>query len=278
MTALWQLVEKLSHDEERGLRKGDQVEVRTRRAVVKRQEPNWNTFSYAPFKGPTRVVAEYLKFDTIRKQWAAEPEKGKKPSMTRPYKPPAAGAALLVRYQGSTVLVPLEDVDEHIPAGRRKLAAGVQSTADLMERRQPDVAPQVAEPPRSRHYAPNGNYRIAPPDKMASSRHRRRRSGREQPFIDPEDFVSRAESFEPFGAMFEIAFPATRLANPQGLRYTAQPIGPGRGVGTSPSASPPPEYPYDVYVDGPTIKKRKYGKKPQKVGAGSMVARPVGRP
>lgn len=54
----------------------------------------------------------------------------------------------------------------------------------------------VAEPSRqSSALSPLGGYKAPARDKMASGRKSRRKSGREQPFIDPEDFAITASRF-----------------------------------------------------------------------------------
>jgi hypothetical protein len=81
-----------------------------------------------------------------------------------------------------------------------------------------------------------------------------------------------------FDSLFEIITPPSPpAAYPTSLAYTGVPVGSARGVGVSPSASQfvPPSDParHENYVDGPTIKSRKRGSSPGRIGGGKVVQR-----
>jgi len=116
--------ERLSHEDSRTLRKGDQVVVRTSRAVAMHPGQGWHIHTLAAFDGPPEVTAEYIKFDVIPYQWAAVPKGSTSASMLTPYKPKSPGSALKVKYQDEVLLVPLEDVQSRTSdRGRAKTQA-----------------------------------------------------------------------------------------------------------------------------------------------------------
>ena len=84
--------------------------------------------------------------------------------------------------------------------------------------------------------------------------------------------VTLPENREHFGSLFELIAPG-RGGKANKFAYTAQPMGPGHGVGISPSAAPADREAgrHQYVVDGPTIRKSKPGYKPVRAGAGSMV-------
>lgn len=229
------LDEALSAPESRALRRGDTLSVMTRRAAVKVQKGR-DPFTIEPFKGPRVIEAEYVRDNAIPfARW-----RGKGTS------------AYEVRWRGQSILVPRADAQERRSSSRQALVADVNRTQEsLSGSRTPVMGRRDSRSPLS----PLGGYRIPSTDRMSASRKKKRRSGREQPFIDPEDF-----------SFTEIVTPQTSLGkHPVGLALTTQPVGSLHGVGVSPSAASRDRHSNYLDYNG-LIKKRKRGKKQHGLG------------
>ena len=166
---------------------------------------------------------------------------------------------------------------------KKQEAVWLSRAADLLERGRLDElagllreygSPVVAEPRRSAHFSPKGGWRVPPVDRMAAGRSKKKGSGREQPFIDPKDFKA-FEGYIPLSAII----PESRGGRTDKLLFTAQPVGAGRGVGTSPSASPADREAgrHQNVMRLGVVRRSKPGYKPTRAGAGSMVPALAGR-
>lgn len=136
-------------------------------------------------------------------------------------------------------------------------------------------SPVVAEPRRSAAFSPKGGWRVSQVDRMESARGKKKRSNREQPFIDPKDFRAYESRLIPLSSLL----PEHRGGRTDKLLFTSQPVGAGRGVGTSPSASPADREAgrHQNVMQLGVVRRSKPGYKPTRAGAGSMVPAPAGR-
>lgn len=162
----------------------------------------------------------------------------------------------------------------------------------------------MPDPQRAPYFAPMAGYRLIPTDPMASSRHVRRPSGREQRFVlagDPSAEKPSPRRYEPakdaarrvaggaavvarpvreggqraapaLSSLFEIIAPEPRMGAPFS-GYPSIPVGSLRGVGVSPSASPADREAgrHQVVVGRDGIpRKRRSGSKPMRAGYGTL--------